>query len=331
MRRSSPAIASPRWTCSATTTSCRLLDRHPRSLLEIFAPEPGMRSRDGWRRVDPGDADGRAVLDAVVRGSLWVLLPQVQRHDEAFAELNSRLDTELTEIIPGFVEGTMTSTLLVSSPTATVPYHVDTIPNLLWHVRGEKSARIYPADDDTFVDPRHVEDILAGDSPEYLPYDPDFERAVVSIDLVPGDVLAFPHYAPHRVENTAGLNVSLNTELDTMRTRRRNHVRIANRYFSRAWHLPMHGRAGEGRMASAKRVAHRAVRRLGLDAHHARPPAPAPQLRIDPDAPEGISPIVGRVDPARVTRRRDGPARPDRPASPRTVEAPGGADRSTAP
>jgi Cupin-like domain len=275
------------------------IERHPRSLLEIFSPDPGARGEEGWKPVALGGATGQDVIDAVERGRIWVLLPRVHENDPEFNELNAKIRDEMTEVIPGFVGETMTSTVLISSPTATVPYHLDGIPNLLWHIRGEKRAYLYPPDVDEFVDPRFVEDILVNDAPEYIPYDPDFESAALPFDLTSGQVLAIPHYAPHRVENLSGLNVSLNTELDTVRTRRRNAVRMANRYFSRRMHLPVHSRVVEGNGARAKRVALRMAHRVGLDRQHARPPKSEPLLRIDPNAPEGVSPILDD-DRARV-------------------------------
>jgi hypothetical protein len=268
-----------------------VIDRHPRSLLEIFAPIDGSRAEAGWRSVAVGDASGEEVLAAVEHGRLWVLLPRVHLTHPGFASLQEQLSDELAGVVPEFAPQTLTSTLLVSSPTASVPYHLDGIPNLLWHVRGEKRIFLYPPDVDEFVDPRVVEDIIIGESPEYLGYNPDFESAASTLDLSPGQVLAIPHYAPHRVENLSGLNVSLNTELTTLRTQRRNGVRMANRFFSRRLHLPVSSRESTGVMARAKRASYRALRRAGFDRRHVRRPMPEPGLRIDPSAPDGVAPI----------------------------------------
>lgn len=267
------------------------IDRHPRSLLEIFAPLDGSRAEAGWRPVAIGDATGAEVLAAVARGRLWVLLPRVHLTNAGFADLQEELSEELGTVVPEFAPQTLTSTLLVSSPTASVPYHLDGIPNLLWHIRGEKRIFLYPPDVDAFVDPRVVEDIIVGEAPEYLDYNADFESAATTVDLHPGEVLAIPHYAPHRVENVSGVNVSLNTELTTLRTQRRNGVRMANRFFARRLHLPVDSRESTGTMASAKRASYRALRRVGLDGKHVRRPTPDAQLRIDPSATDGVVPI----------------------------------------
>lgn len=267
------------------------IDRHPRSLLEIFAPLDGSRAEAGWRPVAIGDATGEEVLAAVTRGRLWVLLPRVHLTNPGFADLQEELSEELAGVVPEFAPQTLTSTVLVSSPTASVPYHLDGIPNLLWHIRGEKRIFLYPPDVDAFVDPRVVEDIIIGEAPEYLDYDADFESAATAIDLHPGQVLAIPHYAPHRVENVSGLNVSLNTELTTLRTQRRNGVRMANRFFSRRMHLPVSSRESTGTAARAKRASYRALRRAGFDRKHVRRPTPDAQLRIDASAADGVTPI----------------------------------------
>jgi hypothetical protein len=67
---------------------------------------------------------------------------------------------------------------------------------------------------------------------------------------------------------------------------------MANRYFSRRLHLPVHARVTDGAAARTKRVVFRTMRRIGLDRKHVRRPTPAPTLRIDPNAADGLSPIV---------------------------------------
>lgn len=268
----------------------RVLDAHPRPDLQAFTMGTDPASPGDWTPVEVGDASGADLLRAVATGRLWLNVLHVNRAHTEFADVQNGLFSGLTELRPDLITESLHSTLLVSSPGALVYYHADAGPSALWHVRGNKRIWIYPAQQDYFVDRPILEDIFASVREENLPYRREFDDAAISFDLHPGQVLAWPQNAPHRVENGDTVNVSLTTEFDTDRSRRRTLVYCANRFFSRRLHLPCRSTRETGASSAAKRFAYRVARKARLE--RTRPSYTyLTRLQIDPAAPDGVAPL----------------------------------------
>jgi len=267
-----------------------LLDSCPRDQLQVFTMGTDPLSWQEWQPVDTAGVSGRELFLAIARGRLWCHVLRVQLFDQRYRALVERLYADLSEQCPHFRPFRTTSTLLISSPTAMVYYHVDAEPNLLWHIRGAKRVWVYPAGDRELISPELMEDIFAHVMDEEVPYEGNFDRKAVTFDLGPGEVIAWPQNAPHRVTNLAEINVSLSTLHDTEDSDRRKLVYCANRLFRRTYHLPVWSTKETGMLSYAKRVAYRVWRRVGL---LDTPPRRAymTTLRVDPDAPNGVSPL----------------------------------------
>lgn len=246
-------------------------------------------TRGGIRHVRCDGVPGAELLRAVRNGRLWLNLSRVDRADARWRQLIDQLYTLLAQQLPGFAPQSSHGNLLISSPQARVAYHADGPASVLWHVRGRKRLWVYPAGDERIAPREALEDIVAGVRDEYLPYEPRWDAQADVHDLEPGQWIAWPQNAPHRVDNLGELNVSLATEHFTAATRRHAHVLAANR-----WLRLRFGRTGasldeHGVAALLKTLAHRIVRRAGLD------PAPPKQhactLRIDAEAPGGTRPL----------------------------------------
>jgi hypothetical protein len=177
--------------------------------------------------------------------------------------------------------------VLISSPQALVYYHADAPANMLWHVRGRKRIWIYPAMDERYLQRESLEDIFAGVRHEYLPYAADFDRDAVCYDVEPGQWVAWPHNAPHRVTNLEGLNISLATEHFTAESLRRQRVYVANRFLRKRCGVKNPSPREDGPVAILKTVAHRAIARFGLDPLQYKRYAPV--LRVNARAPNCVS------------------------------------------
>jgi hypothetical protein len=264
----------------------RLLDRMPAGRVEAFTMGDDPERREDWRFGTHAGLSGRELLDAVVRGRLWLNVLRVEEVDNEIATLVGAVMAEVGARLLGSPPLRTTATLLVSSPTAQVYFHADGQPNLLWHLRGTKRVWVYPALDEHLVARSAMEQVFSGERDEELPYRRDFDERADVFDLHPGHVLAWPQNAPHRVVNTAGLNVSLSTEYVTPSTLRREHVWSANRYLRKRAHLPLSSVRENGLGALVKTGLYRGCRRL-------RPPAPdtrrrTPSFRVDPEADSGF-------------------------------------------
>ncbi|WP_183096457.1 hypothetical protein, partial [Nocardioides stalactiti] len=193
---------------------------------------------EDWRRGAETDLPGKELLEIVERGRLWLNLVGVNLQDAEVGRLVDELYDEVRSLVPGFEPVKVSASLLISSPEAMVYYHADNQPNLLWHVRGRKRAYAYPLSE-RFVSQRDLERMVAGETDEELPYDPEYDDHAEALDLEPGQVAWWPQNSPHRVTNLEGMNVSLSTEHWTADSTRREHLWTANYYLrSRLGRVP---------------------------------------------------------------------------------------------
>jgi hypothetical protein len=265
-----------------------VLDRLPRQRLQVFTTGTDPSQPGDWTAVDVGDASGADVLAAVREGRLFVNARLVDRDEREYGLLRDRLFGELEAFRDDIVPGSPSLTLLITSPNVVVYYHLDSGPNMLWHVRGEKQVWVYPPLNEYFVDRATLEDIFAGVHHEIVPYQGEFDDAALRFDLRPGHLLSWPQNSPHRITNTDTLNVSLSGEFDTRNSFRRHLVYVANRYFSRRLHLPVHSTRETGLASATKRLVYRACRKAGFDdtslsnVHMTR-------LQLDPNCPGSLA------------------------------------------
>jgi hypothetical protein len=268
-----------------------LLERYPRERLQAFTMGTDPCRRDDWHFVDVADVPGKDILAAVFRGRLWLNLLRVDLADARYAEVIRQLTTELKGQCPALgLHSINFGTLLISSPQAMVYYHFDSTHQALWHMRGRKRIWLYPAGDERFASRQTVEEIFAGtyDYDEEIPYSPDFDRHARVFDLDPGDVVSWPHSAPHRVENLGSLNVSLSTGFLTEAAERRHQIYVANHLVRRRLGIRPRSTRETGVVASAKALMYRVCRRAGLLAKRPGRHEYPRSLRIDPEASLGF-------------------------------------------
>lgn len=165
----------------------RLLDEHPRELVQAYSP--GALGEGTLPGVDLGTASGAAILDALRQGGLWMVI-RVDSVDPAFAAIQAALLEEVGRVVPDVLPGSGSSNLLVSSPGTGVPFHLDTPPGILWHVRGKKRVWVYPALNDALVPREVLEDLYASVHREFVNYDRTFDDAALVFELAPGDTIS---------------------------------------------------------------------------------------------------------------------------------------------
>jgi hypothetical protein len=273
-----------------------LLDGVPRDQLHVLSMGTDPLRPEENQAVQHDGVSGAELLQAVRAGRLWVNVTRVERADARFRHLIDALHGELGASLPGFAPYASQGNLLISSPHALVYYHADGPASLLWHVRGRKRAWVYPALDRRYVTTEMLEDIMAGVRHEYLPYQSGFDAAAEVIDLEPGQWISWPQNAPHRISNLDSVNVSLVTEHFTPATRRRFQVYAANRFLRTRFGWRQPSLREHGPLALAKVLAHRVVRRLGLDPMQFK--RHTPTLRMVAGVPGRVVPLAA-ADPAR--------------------------------
>jgi len=200
-----------------------ILDRYPEDLLEIHSSDldaDGQGSLGDATRARP---DGRTILAAIKAGRLSVSLRSCERaHPGLWAEAQ-RAFQNLSPQLGAATKGSsrarkMTGQLILSSPAARVPFRFDAAGVVVFHLRGVKRVWVYPGTED-FLPQAAMENVIAGAATEPLAHQRIMDGAAWRFDIVPGEALTWPLYAPHRVENQEGLCVSLSMTYETWPSR----------------------------------------------------------------------------------------------------------------
>lgn len=236
-----------------------ILDTHPEADLSISTMGVDPNVFD-WRDGERNGVSGRELLQLVREGQLWINCRRMLHNNPDYARVFNQLYDEIEAGKPGFQAEQRTANLLISSPTAWVPYHVDMPVNMLWHIRGSKRVWVYPHFDKRFASAHVLEKVCSGEWSEDVPYDPSFDKYALVYDAQPGQLITWPQLAPHRVRNLEGLNVSLSTEHKNARARRRLNVHSANHLLRNRFGKPCQSIEVDGLAAHAKQVLARAFR-----------------------------------------------------------------------
>lgn len=269
----------------------RLIDRQPREQLRVFQSgvDPKHRHRD-HQPVDTEGARPEDILEAVRRGKLWVNLQRIDTAQPEFADLGRRLYDELQQGAAHFRPvWTNRAFLFISSPGAMVYLHADYQPNMLWHLRGNKTIWIYPAYDPRIVSLERIEEICAGGEDD-IDYEYEYDTIGTPFEIDPGTTVSWPARSPHRVINGGNLNVSLSTFHETAD----DYQRVVDHRADYLFRTKMPSARGLFTVVgpSAKRLAYRALERAGWA--KGRPVKEFwARLRIDPSAPTGVREIPG--------------------------------------
>jgi hypothetical protein len=203
------------------------LDRYPAELFDINLYDYDDEGQVSLRTGARGRLNGAELLAAIQQGRLWVNLRGVET---GWPELWAAAMAEFRKVqatYPGMRAVTNAGQLILSSPKARVPYHFDPAGVLLFHMRGRKRVFVYPGDE-AHLPEKNMEQVVARQTTEELPYTLAFEGDAQVMDLEPGQALTWPLYAPHRVENLDRFCVSLSMDFQTWPSRLRNGALYTN-------------------------------------------------------------------------------------------------------
>lgn len=239
-----------------------LLDRYPAELFDINLYDYDDEGQVSLRTGARGRLDGGQLLEAIQQGRLWVNLRDVET---GWPELWAAAMAEFRKVevaYPGLKAVKNAGQLILSSPKARVPYHFDAAGVVLFHLRGRKRIFVYPGDE-AHLPERNMEQVVARQTTEELPYTLAFEADAQVVDLEPGQALTWPLYAPHRVENLDRFCVSLSMDFQTWPSRFRNGALYTNAVMrSRGGSPRFTDQMGQGALA-VRWAASLALRRMG--------------------------------------------------------------------
>jgi hypothetical protein len=204
-----------------------ILHRYPAELIDINLYDYDAEGQVSLRTGAKGDLTGEQLLAAIQGGRLWVNLRNAEAGcpglwDAAMGEFR-----RIQATYPGMRAVKNAGQLIISSPVARVPYHFDAAGVVLFHLRGRKRLFVYPGDEKHLPE-EAMEQVVARQTTEEIPYVLAFEQDAQVFDLEPGDALTWPLYAPHRVENLDKFCVSLSMDFQTWSSRFRNGALYTN-------------------------------------------------------------------------------------------------------
>ena len=204
-----------------------LIEKYPRQHYSIIHMGPRSEDRRLWREGELGGMPGHDVIDAIEHGRLWLNLRHVGDVDGRYAAVVNALFDELEVLAPGFTTKARGCGIIVSSPNAQVYYHADLPGHALLQLIGRKKIFFYPANP-PFITPEELERIAISGLEVGIPYSAWFDEYASVFEFEPGQMIHWPHTAPHRIENYDCLNVSVTLDFVTPEIRRRQMVILAN-------------------------------------------------------------------------------------------------------
>ena len=158
-----------------------------------------------------GDASGIDAITAIEKGRMWMNIRRVMDWAPEYRKLLDEIFDEFERRMPGFKTFKRNLGILISSPNANVFYHADIQGQSLWQIEGVKSVYVYPRSE-VFISPKSVEKILLRETDEDMAYQKWFDDYATVVELRPGEMITWPLYAPHRVQNHDCLNISVTME-----------------------------------------------------------------------------------------------------------------------
>ena len=239
-----------------------ILHRYPAELVDINIYDYNDEGQHSLRTGARGNLSGDQLLVAIQTGRLWVNLRKAEQGCTGLWTAAMAEFQKIQATYPGMKAVTNSGQLIISAPVVRVPYHFDPAGVVLFHLRGRKRLFVYPGDE-AHLPERAMEQVVALQTTEELPYKLAFEADAQVMDLEPGDALTWPLYAPHRAENLDKFCVRLSMDFQTWPSRMRNGAIYTNAVI-RSW--GGHPRFTEGMATpelAARWAASLALRRLG--------------------------------------------------------------------
>ncbi len=266
-----------------------LLENYPRKWLQCYTMGTNPENHRDWTPVHIAERSGKEILQALEKGRFWVNLININQFNQEYAELIDEMYQRIGANCPQITNiKSSFCALLISSPGIQVYYHIDTDANMLWHLKGIKNAWVYPAGEEIFAPKRYIEDIVAQERHENIPYKKSFDSHAVHAELHPGDVVSWPQHSPHRIENV-GLNVSMTTSYSSKQSRRLIGVHGFNHHFLKKMGIKKRSIETQGLVPAIKEFTYFATNKLGLLKKGSRTSTYISDIEVDHLSSTGMS------------------------------------------
>lgn len=233
-----------------------LLDAYPRDQMGIYTFPDHTSGRVKALHGRAPELSGADLLRAVKTQKIWLNLRAV---NHVIPEYETYSETFFKQMEDATGERTFKRDvgLLISSPNIHVHYHLDIPLVCLVQLRGTKTLHVYPAKA-PFATEDQIEAVALRERDEEIHFEHSFDAHVTDIHLTPGMAVTWPQNAPHRVQNSDCMNVSLSCEFMTAKALVRANAIYANgvlrRKLGRTPRLPEHFGVAQMTKAALARV-----------------------------------------------------------------------------
>ncbi|WP_162143703.1 hypothetical protein [Hellea balneolensis] len=238
-----------------------LLDKHPRSHLDVCTLAGHEIYQGKFRTGDARDVDGKTLIEAARKGVIWMNVREGMNLHPEYKDVLDQMYGELSEH-SGTKAFNPRGGILITCPTAQTPYHCDPTDTMLWHIHGHKRFYLYP-DTPRFLPDENYERVLYSMTEDYLPYDISMEKDATIYDLTGNDLISWPLNMPHRVENM-GFCVSITAEFSTPESSLKNAVMYCNAVLRQKLGMNPQWRSASTPEKLAKAFAGRVMRKLNV-------------------------------------------------------------------
>ena len=215
-----------------------------RSLCETYAahPEDYFVSRSAsaagavFYSVPTTPLKPHEAFDQLTAGSHKILLKRLERHHDGFRDLLNTLFAQVKGQLQQnrfpYEVVRLESSVFISAPQATTPFHFDPEVNFFSQIEGEKIYHLYAPSElgEDEVEPLYVRATTDIGQVDLARRDTSAEHL---FRLQPGTGLHQPQDAPHWVETVGSRSISYTFVYETRQGRRRSRVRSFNAYLRR--------------------------------------------------------------------------------------------------
>jgi hypothetical protein len=177
----------------------------------------------------PNGMSIEATIENIEAKGSYVLMKNVETspdYGKLLDDLLDEVDVLSNPIDPGMCE--RVAFLMISSPHAVTPYHMDRELNFLLQVEGQKNVNLWDPTDRSVVSEHELEWFFAWHSLKETKYREANQQKAHVYELNPGQGVHHPSTAPHWVKNGDRVSVSFSITFRTAASNRRDRVYRAN-------------------------------------------------------------------------------------------------------
>jgi hypothetical protein len=228
---------------------------------DLGDPTREQKNTFGARKF-PGNGLGiRETIEQIETNGSWMLIREIGEIPE-YRRLLEQYMAEVHELVGPLAPGIhkTRSDVVISSPGAITPFHMDEEQNFLLEIRGTKTITIVDGTQEFAVNETDRE-VFFADNGELHPGRVDKGASHVKLELRPGTGVHIPSFFPHCVTNGNNVSIAVTTMFFTAATERRRELFRIKRW-QRALGLPAAPVGTHPRLDAFKLGALEATRRI---------------------------------------------------------------------